>query len=300
MSVIQDVLFKDEDKKEVNSNQEVQTEVLFKTEIYEDLEYSEPSIPTPIKPQETSSSVGFENVNRLREVALAPITPVKNNNPDVKTEILFKTGVEDIDFGGNTELKEESLSFQEPIKPEYISEEVLFSSEPKEVINYSLFDNDEQASVVEETSATEACEADESNAYQISFGDFNDINSAFDNKPILSTPKVKVPKKCFAEKILEAEPPLLEWYEELKNTLLSYKKIKSRLSNSADTFNIGRVQLAKLSVSGKSLKLYLNLDLDKLEPRLRCKDASDKKAYEQVPVFLRIRSPRSMKNAKFL
>ena len=149
---------------------------------------------------------------------------------------------------GNTELKEESLSFQEPIKPEYISEEVLFSSEPKEVINYSLFDNDEQASVVEETSATEACEADESNAYQISFGDFNDINSAFDNKPILSTPKVKVPKKCFAEKILEAEPPLLEWYEELKNTLLSYKKIKSRLSNSADTFNIGRVQLAKLFV----------------------------------------------------
>jgi predicted transport protein len=76
--------------------------------------------------------------------------------------------------------------------------------------------------------------------------------------------------------------------------------MKSRISNTADTFNIGRTKLAKLSVSGKSLKLYLNLDIDEVESRLKCKDASETKAYEEVPVFLRIRSLRAMKNARYL
>ena len=40
--------------------------------------------------------------------------------------------------------------------------------------------------------------------------------------------------------------------------------------------------------------------MEEVEPRLKCKEAGHKKAYEEVPVFLRIRSPRSMKNAKFL
>ena len=63
---------------------------------------------------------------------------------------------------------------------------------------------------------------------------------------------------------------------------------------------MGRTKLAKLSVTGKSLKLYLNLDFNEVEPRLKCRDSSQTKAYEEVPVFLRIRSLRAMKNARYL
>ena len=48
-------------------------------------------------------------------------------------------------------------------------------------------------------------------------------------------------------------------YNELKNYILSYG-VKSRISNNYDSFNKGRLSLFKLATSGKSLKLYLNLD----------------------------------------
>ena len=72
------------------------------------------------------------------------------------------------------------------------------------------------------------------------------------------------------------------------------------MSNDFDSFNMGRTQLFKLGFSTQSLKLYLNLDFATVESRLKCKDVSHKKAYAQVPVFLRIKSDRAMKNAKYL
>ena len=68
-------------------------------------------------------------------------------------------------------------------------------------------------------------------------------------------------KKYFAEKMFEAEDIILERYDILKNYILSFKKIKSRISNTADTFNMGRTKLAKLSVTGKSLNkdFYIHL-----------------------------------------
>ena len=44
----------------------------------------------------------------------------------------------------------------------------------------------------------------------------------------------------------------------------------------------------------------MNLPFEEVEPRLKCKFAGDKKAYEQVPTFLRIKSDRAFKNAKYL
>jgi predicted transport protein len=55
-----------------------------------------------------------------------------------------------------------------------------------------------------------------------------------------------------------------------------------------------------LATSGKSLKLYLNLDFNEVESRLKCKDVSDRKCYQEVPTLLRIKSPRAMRNAKYL
>lgn len=126
---------------------------------------------------------------------------------------------------------------------------------------------------------------------------------ASDELSALAKPEVQKPKyieKNFAEKLLHADYDIIKRYDELKNYILKFKGIKSRVSNDFDSFNMGRTQLFKLGYSTKSLKLFLNLDYAKVETRLKCKDAGHKKAYAQVPVFLRIKSPRAMRNAIYL
>lgn len=262
MDIKEELLF-DENKK----SDEIQNNI-------EDIAFIEPAKSDKTK----SFEVLFKNGRNVSEESLNPFITPATVDPDntVATEVLFKFGVEDIAIQEDSVISEESINFTEPVRPDYVSEEVLFN------------ENSEIATTADVKMFDEPLIASEGDSLQISFGDFN------------ATSKPRKPKKPFAEKMLIADPNLLENYQELKNILLTYKKVKSRISNTCDTFNLGRTKLAKLSVSGKSLKLYVNLNLDEVEPRLRCKDASAKRAYEEVPVFLRIRSPRSMKYAKIL
>lgn len=221
--------------------------------------------------------------------------------PDKTNEILESEGLIDLseDKNGNAVIQEESLDFLEPVKPDYVVEEVLFKDETEEIsffedlsiVNDSVLNDD----VTSELLATNETENDvKDDDLQINFGDLGDLTEE------LFSDTNKFIKKPFAVKMFEAEPIILERYNELKNYILSFKKIKSRISNTADTFNIGRDQLFKLSTSGKSLKLYLNLDVTKLESKFNIIDAGDTKSYEQVPAFLRIRSNRAMKYAYVL
>ena len=271
-----------------NSEKKVETK-----NVTEPLKYVE-----PVKAN-SDDKIFVENVSILKEEQLDPTTPVQNQDGKIQTEVLFKSGVETFNFNEDIKIKEESLTFIEPVKPVRVSEEVLFGKKDEETnINYSLLEN----SVLSESGMSNLLATDstiDEDDLQMSFGDLEYVTNDINFEP-LSIAKIPVIKKSFTEKMLEAEDDILNNYDELKNLLLSFKKVKSRISNTCDTFNLGRVKLAKLSVSGKSLKLYLNLDIDSVEPRLRCKDASAKRSYAEVPVFLRIRSPRALKNAKYL
>ena len=89
-------------------------------------------------------------------------------------------------------------------------------------------------------------------------------------------------------------------YDELKNYALRFRKLKARISRKFDSINQGRFQFVKLSVAGKTLKLYLNMDINTTDPKFHCKDMSDKKTYVTVPTMLRIKSGRAVKYAKIL
>lgn len=113
----------------------------------------------------------------------------------------------------------------------------------------------------------------------------------------------KVPairSRNFAEKMRDADEILQDRYDELKNYALRFRKLKSRISKKFDSINQGRFQFVKLSVAGKTLKLYLNMDINTTDPKFHCKDMSDKKTYVTVPVLLRIKSGRAVKYAKRL
>ncbi|MBR5439403.1 MAG: hypothetical protein IKV61_04210 [Clostridia bacterium] len=267
---------------------DVNAEPLFNGGVTENLAYAEPK-------KQTDFDVLYKG--KLLEEKLSSQTHAEiSGNLDVTEEVLFKTGVEDIILEEDAMLSEETLSFKEPVRPDYVTEEVLFSDNGEQLSMDSMpfisepINNEENA-LIEDGLEDET---------QLSFDDIDvnvDLDESYED---FEGEKVDYKKKSFAEKMFECDPIILERYDELKNLLLIYKKVRSRISNTCDTFKFGSTQIAKISTSGKSLKLYLNLEMSEVEPRLKCKEAGHKKAYEEVPVFLKIRSPRSMRNAKYL
>ena len=118
------------------------------------------------------------------------------------------------------------------------------------------------------------------------------------NGPLIKGPAI--PRVPFAEKIVKAEKEIQEKYNELKNEILAYGA-SSRLSIAGDTFRLHRKAYVKITLVGKTLKVYFALNPnDYAESKIPVFDASDKSAYEEVPALLKVRSKLSLKRAKEL
>ena len=108
-------------------------------------------------------------------------------------------------------------------------------------------------------------------------------------------------KKSFTARMIQSPAEVQERYEAVKNTLLSYKKVNSRISWSYESFKTGRNQLAKFAIRGKTLCLFLAINPEKLEGTKYNVDAvGGAKKYESVPCRLRLTSKRSVKWANEL
>lgn len=87
-------------------------------------------------------------------------------------------------------------------------------------------------------------------------------------------------------------------YSEIKNKLLSYRKVKSRITKTTENFKQGRILLAKVSLVGKSLRLYLALDPNDYDvKRFRHKDVSAKRKYALVPMMVKVKNESGLKRA---
>ena len=147
--------------------------------------------------------------------------------------------------------------------------------------------------VAEEPAAEEEVAAASTEALSLDMVEGTDGVADVEKKGYVRSPN-------FAEKMLAASEVIQDRYDELKNYSLRFRKLKSRISKKFDSINMGRFHFVKLSVAGKTLKLYLNMDISTVDPKFRCVDMSGKKTYVTVPVMLRIKSGRAMKYAKRL
>ena len=112
--------------------------------------------------------------------------------------------------------------------------------------------------------------------------------------------KLSIQRIPFAEKIVKADKDLQEKYNELKSELLAYGA-SSRVSIAGDTFRLHRKAYVKITIVGKTLKVYYALDpKDYVDSPIPVADASDKVAYEDVPALLKVKSNLSLKRAKEL
>lgn len=97
-------------------------------------------------------------------------------------------------------------------------------------------------------------------------------------------------------KIALGEENLKEEYSKVKNELLSYKGVKSRISFKKELFYKGRKQLAIVSIKGKHVNVALALDYETCkEHGARVVDLSRQASYAKVPSNIKITSQRQRK-----
>ena len=193
------------------------------------------------------------------------------------------------------EINDEGFVLQPEIPEEPSVEEtaepIVEVQEPvEEVVEETPVEEVQEEAPVEEAPAEEPVDTQEAPQLEVA--------AAVDAVGEVSAPKYV--NKNFAQKMMLADEVIQDRYDEVKNYALRFKKLKARISKKFESINQGRLQFVKISVAGKTLKLYLNMDINEVDPKIRCKDMSDKVTYETVPVMLRIKSGRAVRYAKIL
>lgn len=113
-------------------------------------------------------------------------------------------------------------------------------------------------------------------------------------------PHEKIVRIPFQDRMETADGELRSHYNELKSEAMSYG-VKSRVSNSGDTFRLHKVTFLKITIAGKGLKLYFALDpKDYANTTLPIQDAGHKGTYKDIPLVFKVKSDLSFRRAKQL
>ncbi len=105
-------------------------------------------------------------------------------------------------------------------------------------------------------------------------------------------------KRSFMAKLIQSDDTIKDYYTLIKNYLLSYEKVRSRISWHFDSFNLGRKQLAKINIRGKTLVVYLALDPNEFkDSKYLFEDVSAYAKYAKIPMKLKVKSDRGAKYA---
>jgi len=105
-------------------------------------------------------------------------------------------------------------------------------------------------------------------------------------------------RRSFQSRLSQSQGNVQEYYNIIKNLLLSYKGVKNRISWNYEAFNRGRIHVAKVNAKTKTLYLYLALNPEELaDTKYGVIDMSSKKKYATVPVLMKIKGDRKFKYA---
>ncbi|MBQ3015404.1 MAG: DUF2357 domain-containing protein [Clostridia bacterium] len=105
-------------------------------------------------------------------------------------------------------------------------------------------------------------------------------------------------RRSFMSRLIQAEPPLQDYYTEIKNELLSYRGVKSKVSWKCETYKKTKVQIAKIDVKGKTLYVYLALEPENYkDSKYFFTNVANKPGYGETPMLLKVKSERGKNHA---
>lgn len=100
-------------------------------------------------------------------------------------------------------------------------------------------------------------------------------------------------------KVTQMKDESKDWYSQIKNELLSYQRVKGRMSWKREAFRIGRTPVARFTIRGKTLCLLLAVDPAGFNgTKYTVEDVSNVAATADTPCQYRIKSVRRVKYAK--
>lgn len=112
---------------------------------------------------------------------------------------------------------------------------------------------------------------------------------------------LEIIRRSFTEKMVKAPAEVQHKYDELKSYILAYNGIKSRVSATADSYRYKKELLIKMTIQGKTLKVFFALDPHSFDDStIPVLDVSHKGSYAEVPTLLKVKSKLSVKRAKAL
>lgn len=104
--------------------------------------------------------------------------------------------------------------------------------------------------------------------------------------------------KSFTARLIQSDDSIKGWYSEIKNELLSYKKVHDRMSWKRESYNSGRSPFARMSFRGETLCLYLPIDPETLaESKFKVENVSENASYIDTPCLYRIKNKKRAKYA---
>ncbi len=98
------------------------------------------------------------------------------------------------------------------------------------------------------------------------------------------------PKMSFDMRLRVADDDIKRFYSDIKNALLSYG-VHDRVSRHRENFNQGRINIARMVINGKTLKVYLAVDPETIDKRyFHQVDAGYRKSLVDLPTMINVRS----------
>ena len=239
-------------------------------------EPEEASAPEEVKAEEVPAVEEPEEESVPEDVKAEEVPVVEEPEEEVAPE---EVKAEEVPV---VETPEEELPAPEEVK----AEEVPVVEEPEEELPAPEEVKAEEVPVVETPEETQA-PADGTTRVIYTNDDGWYVNVRYD--------------KSFEAKLIQGDEKLKNYYSELKNELLSYKKVTARKSWQHEAFRRGRTTVAKLVIRGKTLRLYLALEpMLYEESKYLVEDASEHAKFAKTPLLYRIKNDRRCRYAKDL
>ena len=174
---------------------------------------------------------------------------------------------------------------EEPVEEEIIEEEPIAQESNDEPFSFGGFSSDEDE--------TEEDEDEEDNEEDEDEEDGLMVNQIYGQT---SSSIGKINKIDFDEKVEKASPDLKRHYNEIKNVIMKYRNVHSRISKAGDSFRCKGQKYVYMTIVGKTLKVYLALDPFSIDQNVyHHRDVSNKKKYQVTPTLLRVKSELSVK-----
>ena len=104
--------------------------------------------------------------------------------------------------------------------------------------------------------------------------------------------------RSFRARLIQADDEIKEWYGALKNDIMAYDRVSSRISWKYESFSYRRNPVARVFIKGKTLYLYLPLNAaDYEESKYKLEDVSNISQFAETPALYRLKSERRVKYA---